>query len=99
MQNTEVQVTIANFTYEKNPGDKSSRQVVVLQKPFDSYLGVEIKDNDLSPIQNVIDYLADVERAKVELLAKHGLTLKDIPYKRFKQEKIGNIYESNVTVK
>ena len=96
---TTVEVSIANFTYEKNPGDLSNRQVVILQRPSDSYIGVEIKDNDLSPIQHVIDYLADVERAKKELMEKHGISLKDIPYKRFKQGKIKNVYESNVTVK
>jgi hypothetical protein len=60
-------------------------------------LGVEISGNDLSTVQPMIDYLADLELAKQKLREKHNL--KDLPYKRFKKDKITSIIESQIRIK
>lgn len=92
-----VEITMANFTYEKNPGEMSDRQVLVLTQPDDTLLGVEIDGNDLTSVQPMIDYLAELELAKHKLREKYNL--KDLPYKRFKKDKIRNIIESNIKVR
>jgi len=96
---SEVQLTIANFSYEKNPGEISDRKLLVLSKPDDSLFGLEIKDNDLTSIKPMIDYLVERTEMDAKLQEKYGIKKSVLPYKRFKQEKIGNLIESNITVK
>lgn len=93
----EVQVTMANFTYEKNPGEFSDRQVLILSRPEDTMLGVEINGNDLTSVQPMLDYLAELEVTKKKLQEKYNLS--KLPYKRFKKDKITSIIESNITIK
>lgn len=96
---TEVQLTIANFSYEKTPGDVTDRKILVISKPDDSLFGLEISDNDLTTIQPMIDYLVERTEMDAKLQEKYGIKGGSLPYKRFKQEKIVKLIESNITVK
>ena len=99
MKDVEVTLTIANFTYEKSPGDVSDRKLLVISKPDDAFFGIEIQDNDLTPIQPMIDYLVERTVMDEQLREKYGIKDRDFRYRRFKEGKIGNLIESAITVK
>lgn len=95
----EVQLTIANFSYEKKNGTVSDRKIIVISHPSDSLFGVEITGNDLTEIQPLIDYLVERTELDEKLREKHGIKGAKFPYKTFSQGKIDNFVESNITVK
>lgn len=91
-----MNITIAKFKYDKGDGSipTKNRKLLVLSKPSDTMFGIEFEQ--MSEIQNVLDYMA--EREAVEAYLKHKYGLSDANYKRFKEGKIRMLTEEKVKV-
>ena len=91
-----MKVTIAKFKYDKGDGSVPTKQrkVLVLSKPSDSFFGIEY--DDISEVENVLEYLREKEAFEDYLKHKYGLA--DANYKRFKEAKIRMLTEEKITV-
>jgi hypothetical protein len=89
-----MKLNIITFDYTKRPGDTSDRQLLVVERPSNSYLGLEIVDGDLTPLNGYLSYLTEVEMLK----EKYKDLLKELPYKRFTEHKMDHVLEESVTI-
>lgn len=92
-----MEVTLAKFNYTKSDGSQSDRQILVLDKPSDSYFGIEV-DDDLTPINDYLEYLAELSDLKENLRAKYKIDQLKLPYKRFKADGIKRLVESKLEI-
>jgi hypothetical protein len=91
-----MKITLAQFEYVKDSGEESDRRVIIVSKPSDSYLGVEVDDLQDPNAQTYICYLKEKEQLEKELKAKYNL--KDLPFKRFKSNGISSLQEAAIQV-
>ena len=89
-----MKLNIISFDYTKRPGDTSDRQLLIVDRPSDSYLGLEIVNGDMTPLNDYLSYLTEVEQLK----EKYKDRLKDLPYKRFIESKMDHVLEESVTI-
>ena len=80
-----AKIQLSRFTYKKDSGEVSKREIVVVEEGVDRVLALEIKDGDLTEVQPYLAYAAELEELKEHLKAKHGLDdkSKKLPFKSF----------------
>ena len=93
-----MEATIAKFTYTKDDGSVSHRNVLLLSSPNDTYFGLEIEGGDLTSVAGALDYLVEREKMIETLRLKYGMDDKALRYRRFKQAKVTNLTEEKITI-
>ena len=75
------------FTYEKPDGEISDRSLFVLNKPSDSYFGVDLSEftiDEQTKYNRMLERLMESVAEEIEVMGlKHN-------YRRFKEERIRN---------
>jgi hypothetical protein len=91
-----MKLHLADFTYTKGRYDKSDRRIIVVSKPSDSYLGVEVSDLNDPDAHAYVCYLAEKQAMDAELKAKYNI--QNLTWKRFTDSKISSLEEKVVEV-
>jgi hypothetical protein len=76
------------FEYEKPDGSKSTRELFVLNKPSDSYFGIDLSEFDEEEKSKYNEMLAQLMQSVNEEIENIGLQHN---YRRFKEERITGI--------
>jgi hypothetical protein len=92
-----MELKIVDFRYTKEDGQKSDRKLLVLSSPSDSYFGIEV-DYDLTPVKPYLQYMEELRDLEQNLKAKYGIQGLNLPYKRFKEDKISRLLEEKIDV-
>ena len=92
-----MKITIADFAYTKTDGTTRQRKAMIVSRPSDSYLTIEV-EHDLTELSNYLKYRQELEEIELALKKKYGLDNKNITWKRFSADGVSFLNEETLDI-